>query len=162
MIKMTAHSNLPVVLLRFRAIRESIEREMLIQIDLFHSLYKTTTDNWEGTKPKFVREFENTSNAIIGRVYTQDKIYRFLHDGTATRWALMNKGYISETTPRLFSSRKKVGEVVVRTRGKMMAMGIPAQKGIEAREWTQEIIKRYEKKFHKAMTLAVLKGIGGN
>jgi hypothetical protein len=135
---------------------------MEAQLTIFHNLYQKTTKNWKGRKPTFTKTVKSTDNSILGEVYTQDKIYRFLHDGTKTRWALMSPDWVSQTTPRLLSSNPGQGFVVMRGKGIMQAKGVDARPGIQAREWTQEIIKQHEKKFHKAMTKALFRGaLGG-
>jgi hypothetical protein len=114
-------------------------------------LYMATVANWK-VKPEFQMDIYQDSNEASVVVGTNNNVYRFLHDGTKERWALMTSDFEPKTHPRILGVGPGAGGTVLRGRTAFAKAGRPnPQPGIEAREWTEEIIKREEKNFQSNM-----------
>ena len=124
----------------------------------FKGEYDKTTATWV-SRPQFATEIAVSDDEMSVQVSTTDNVYRFLHDGTKVRWAIMSSDFEPKTQPRILGSRPGRGTVVLRGKSVMKE----PQPGIQARNWTQEIIKNEEKNFTKdmikALNDAVAKGV---
>lgn len=143
------------------AIFRSIEKEISFALSRegarFLQLYLATVANWK-TKPQFEMDVDIEHDQASVTVGTNNDIYRFLHDGTKERWALMSDDFEPKTHPRILGVGPGQGSVILRGRSQFGQRA--AQPGIKAREWTQEIIKREEKNFQKNMQAAIDKAVG--
>jgi hypothetical protein len=134
---------------------DGIEREISFGLARegarFMRLYMATVANWE-VKPEFSLDVYQDSNEASVVVGTNNNVYRFLHDGTRQRWALMTDPFEPKTFVRILGVGPGSGGTVLRGRTAFAKAGRPTfQPGIKAREWTQEIIKREEKNFEANM-----------
>jgi hypothetical protein len=105
--------------------------------------YEKTTRTWRN-KPKHELEFSRTKKEIKATNITDNRIYFFLHEGTKVRYAILSPDWKSKTTPRSLSSRQGQGRVV------FISKKFP-QPGIEAREWTDVIIRKRKRPFKRNM-----------
>lgn len=131
------------------------QKEFIAWGKRFQDIYKKTVASWK-KKPVFDIQIQLDTNAWTLTVFTENNIYRFLHDGTSERWALMSDDFVPKTVPRLLGSNPGAGVAVFKGKKQMQAHGLEAQKGIDAREWTQEIIKQEEKRFIESIEKAFL------
>lgn len=140
-------------LLDIDIVRAELERQLIREAEAVGKLYEKTISTWNN-KPTFntVKDFGTKELSIT--ISTESDIYRFLHDGTAKRFAIMSKGWVSKTTPQVLSSGPGAGFVVLR--GKTVS---PPRPGIKAREWTRFIIRDREGKFRVNMEQAVTRGL---
>lgn len=111
-------------------------------------------DNWHHpvhiTKPKVRYAGGNASVEI--RV--NDRIFKFLDEGTKIRWALMSRDWISKTRPGVYKSGSGRGYVRMRGSSKMPF----PRPGIKARNWTKRMAIELEAKLIYRMNIAVLQG----
>lgn len=107
-------------------------------------LQPTTT--WKTVKPTVL--IQRTPGAVL--IYTENAIWRYLDEGTSERWAVVSYDFESKTSPRSLAAGSGHGEVWLRGKRAMLAHGIPAQPGIEARGWLDIIEKRLKKDFPAA------------
>lgn len=105
--------------------------------------YQKTTRTWR-RKPKHELEFSQTKREIKATNITNDKIYFFLHDGTKVRYAVLSRDWISKTTPGRLSSGPGRGRVL------FISKKHP-RPGIEAREWTDIIVRDRKRPYRKNM-----------
>lgn len=140
------------------ALVKAAEKELARWGKKFKGEYDKTTATW-ASRPQFDTEIAVSDDEMSVQVSTADNVYRFLHDGTKVRWALMSADFEPKTQPRVLGSRPGKGTVVLRGRSVMKE----PQPGIQPRHWTQEIIKNEEKNFQrdmiKALDDAVPKGV---
>lgn len=106
-------------------------------------LYRKTTATWK-SKPDHELEFSRDKKEIIATNITDNRIYYFLHEGTKVRYAILSRDWKSKTTPRRLSSGSGRGRVV------FISRKLP-QPGIEAREWTDVIIRNRKRPFQRDM-----------
>lgn len=141
-------------------VRQAAQGELFRQGERYLKLYLATTANWKGRKPSWEVQTKIGADQMSVSITTDDKIYRFLHDGTRERWAVMSSDWSSQTVPRILGSAPGRGVVVFRGKRVMNARGYQRpMPGIKAREWTQEIIERDGEKFKNAMEKAILGAI---
>lgn len=106
--------------------------------------FEATVETWE-RQP----EFEITGESIISReVFTQDKIYFFINNGTSVRYATMTPDFQAKTTPRVIGSNRGSGGVHFINRNR-------PRPGIEARKFDEVIAKKWEKQFPLILQKAV-------
>ena len=118
---------------------------------LFKNEYDKTIATWK-VRPIFTIKYESTAEGESAIISTDNNIYRFLHDGTKIRWAIMSADFSAKTTPHVLGSNMGSGRAILKGRKAMGKAGIQtAMPGIKAREWTQEILRLYETKFQTDM-----------
>jgi hypothetical protein len=105
--------------------------------------YEKTTRTWRN-KPDHELEFSQTKAEIKATNITNDKVYFFLHEGTKVRYAVLSPDWKSKTTPRRLVSGTGRGRVLFVSKKHPMP-------GIEAREWTDVIIRNRKRPFKKNM-----------
>jgi hypothetical protein len=138
----------------FELIESEINAALAGEGDRFLTLYEATVSNWK-KKPVFQMIVETRRSEASVVVGTDNDIYRFLHDGTKERWALMSDDFQPKTHPRILGVGPGQGRLILRGRGGFARAGRQdPQPGIKAREWTQEIIKRESAPFARNMQLA--------
>ena len=159
-IQMKAITDINAARLQMTKVRQAAQVELQKQGQRYHKLYEQTTANWKGTRPPFTVQVDLGADEWKVTIWTDDKIYRFLHDGTAERWAVMSDDWASQTTPHVLGSSPGRGVVVFRGRRTMGKAGYQApMPDIKAREWTQEIVAQDGTKFKDAMEKAILGAI---
>jgi len=148
----------------FEDIEAEITTSLFKEGKRFNDLYYATVSNWK-VKPEFEISVDVGRDEASVFVGTNNMIYKYLHDGTKVRWALMSDPFEPKTHPRILGVGPGVGHVVARGRSGFAKAGIPeARPGIRAREWSQEIVKRenqskqFEKNMQTAFDRAVRKG----
>lgn len=109
--------------------------------------YQKTTRTWKN-KPEFEIVKDTNPNGPEVLVGTDSLIYKFLDEGTSIRYATMTPDFVSKTVPRMLSSRRgKGGLAYVDTRR--------PRPGIEAREFSTLIQKKYQPRFKRRMEQAM-------
>src|SRR4030042_951153 len=124
---------------------DEVSKDILLEFEI-------TTATWEH-QVKFEREISVGPNSIDVLVGTDDEIYGYVNGGTRAHVILpkgdyplkFQAGYSAKTTPGLISSKSggPYGEVV-------FARGV-IHPGTEARNFDENIAKKMEPKFKKAM-----------
>lgn len=67
-------------------------------------------------------------------------IYRFLDEGTLVKWALFSEDWRNKTIANgPYKSGVGAGRRIIAGRQAMQKRGIPAQRGIQARNWTSRL-----------------------
>lgn len=127
--------------------------------------FKKTVATWSGEKPKFeslvgLERPPGSASVLTGPTGSNKALNKFkwLDEGTATRWALMSGDWRSKTKVGRLKSGSGSGRVVIAGRRAMQARGIAPRKGIEKRGWTPLIQKRRRKPFTRGMVKAMQKG----
>jgi hypothetical protein len=105
--------------------------------------FKKTTATWD-TKVDFEMLISTTSGSFEVLVGTDNKIYRYVNDGTSVRHAVMSRDFKAKTTPRVIGSVPGAGGVVFVSK----KIKLP---GIEARHFDEEIQKKSLKPYRRAM-----------
>lgn len=95
--------------------------------------YDKTEATWKD-KALFTKTITNTAIEIIGQYMTDDKIVRFLDEGTRVRYATLSPDWKSKTQVRWIGSGPGSGRVLFVSRKH-------PRPGIKARRWTEEIKK---------------------
>lgn len=122
---------------------------------IFKSEYDKTIASWKA-RPIFTIEYKSTPEGEEVIISTDNNIYRFLHDGTKIRWAVMSSDFEPKTSHRLLGSGPGKGRAILRGAKAMGKAGIQTpMPGIKAREWTQEILRIYEPRFQDDMNKIV-------
>lgn len=143
--------------IRARAFTEAIHAELRKQGAITKRALEATVSTWSN-KPRFRVDPRTKGDAATVAVSTTDPRYRWVNEGTRTRWAVMSRDWRSKSTPRTIGSRAGRGRVVIRGRQAMQQRNIKPRPGIKAREYTQEIAKRRRPFFYKAMREAIARG----
>lgn len=113
--------------------------------------FKRTTKTWE-RDVAFEKKMRERGNGFEAEVFTEDEIYFYLNDGTATRYATMTPNFKPKTQPgKLDSSSGRGGLAFVNTQR--------PRPGIEARKFNTAIIRKHGKKFVKDIQSASAKGV---
>ena len=136
--------------MRIDAIRIELEKAVTWEGDAIRKGYEKTTRTWRH-KPTFEVIPEVTNDRVEVLVGTDDKIYKFIDEGTKVRYATMSPDWISKTTPRVIGSGAGRGRVLFVRKDR-------PRPGIEAREFSKIIEKQRKKPFQRAMQEAMKKG----
>jgi hypothetical protein len=120
--------------------REVIREEIQAADIEFAKTYAT----WRH-KPDFEQEFKESANRLEGSIMTSgdgsgDNPYPFVTKGTAVRYATMTPGFEAKTTKRVIGSGGGQGGVMYIDKRR-------PRKGIEAREFEDEIERQEQPKF---------------
>jgi len=103
------------------------------------------------TKVDFDADTVAGSTKITTEVYTKNRIYRFVNNGTDHRHAVMSMDYIPKTIPNIIDAG--------RGRGRLRYVSKKVNKpGIQARNFDLAIAKQQEKPFRERMTEAMRRG----
>ncbi len=121
---------------------------MRVEMESIKDDFLIPTETWNH-EPEFIVETKKWGDRIIGRVYTNDDIYRYLDRGTKVRHARMHRKFERKTQPNVMTS----GEG---------AYGEPEYvsrhyngPGIEARNWSTMIAADHKQKVADKMNSAV-------
>lgn len=116
--------------------------------------FNLTVATWsDQSKPKFVITVKREGGKVLGTLYAEDdRIYRFVSEGTSVRYATMTPNFVPKTQPgRIAALRGQGGLAFVSTQR--------PNPGIEARKFDAEIAKQTKSLFmsaaQRAMTRAV-------
>jgi len=128
--------------------------------------FAKTTQTWTGETPTFDSRisFPRVSPDMtlwVGAVNDGSfgwRKFNWLNKGTSIRWALLSEDWMSKTYPGRLGSTEGLGEVLIRGR-EMIEAGIPAEPGIEARNWDKMIRDLHIKDFQRDMKAAVARGL---
>lgn len=119
--------------------------------------YEKTVETWD-EEVIFEQLTQTRGGDLIVIVGTDNRIYMFVNDGTRVRRALMSPDFIAKTRPGSLRSRPGQGGVVFISR----TLSLP---GIEARDFTGQITKKWEGKYksriHAVMRQARQRRAGG-
>ena len=99
--------------------------------------FEGTVATWNN-KPSFEKIVDLGGSGISILIGTDDRIYKFVNDGTHVRHALMSSDWISKTQPRTLRVGRGAGHVVAVSK-KIV------RPGIEAREFDKQIQKEWDK-----------------
>jgi hypothetical protein len=120
--------------------------------NVVNSHYDSTVETWK-VRPQFSQKTDfNFDVEMSVTTFTQNRIYYFLHEGTAVRYATMTDPFWAKTVPGFLGSREGKGRKLFVNRS------VP-RPGIEARKWTDLIIKKRTKLFEQLMGKAIIDGI---
>lgn len=144
--------------LEYKSISREIRNALWKEAIEIHRQYKLCVSTWD-EKSKFVKEKVASQKDAIVRVKTDDPRFYFLDKGTKIRWALMSGDWKSKTRPHWVGSGRGRGRAVLIGRRAFRRRGLAARPGIEARHFTEDIIKAREKPFKLAMKEAFKVGV---
>ena len=102
-------------------------------------------------KPQFEQMIGLDSEAATVLVGTDDKIYKFIDEGTRVRYATLSKDWQSKTKPGIIGSGPGRGRVLFVSKKR-------PRPGIEARRFTQIIQRQRKRPFQRSMIKAMQKG----
>lgn len=129
---------------------------------------EATTNTFETVSVDFETKVSYSGGEAKVSVTTQSDIWHYLDEGTEERWAIMNSPFGSKTHPdELISTGgqrtyNKAGEyTAVRGRKAMMERGLAARDGIEARNWSTQVVELYEDIFILDIEEALRGGMEG-
>jgi hypothetical protein len=122
-----------------------------IKIDL-----EQTVANWNDPAVFNVPVVRYSGGSPRVMVTTKSDKWRWLNEGTAVRWALMDKRFRPKTAPGRWKSGPGAGPSEPVWRG--YSMGIP-QPGIEPRDWSGQAKKRHKDKLKEALREAIREGM---
>jgi len=135
--------------------RDRAKKALKIWAKIFKVEYLKTHANWP-RQPVWHIKYESTTEGESVTIYTNNNIYRFLHDGTKVRWAVMSNPFTPKTSYRLLGSGPGKGKAILKGAKAMGKAGIQApMPGIEARRWTDEILRVHENRFQDSMNKVV-------
>ena len=135
--------------------RDRAKKGLKAWAKIFKQEYEKTTATWK-VKPVFTIKYESTPEGEFATISTDNNIYRFLHDGTKIRWAVMSNPFVPKTSHRLLGSGPGKGKAILKGAKAMGKAGIQApMPGIEARRWTDEILRVHENRFQDSMNKVV-------
>jgi hypothetical protein len=138
-----------------RDMTSSLTRELQREGEIVKRAFERTISTWVadrhwawGTGQEDLPEFEIETRVLGDEfsvfVTTDSEVYRFINNGTSVRFATMEKGYKSKSQPRVISSRSGGGAPLY------VNKKVP-RRGIEARNYVDEIADRREKYFYNNM-----------
>lgn len=84
-------------------------------------------------------------------VWTEDKIWGYLDEGTRVRYATMSKDFRAKTRVNVINSYKGRGRMLFVNRHR-------PRPGIKARNWSKELHKKWQPLFREAMKQALAQG----
>lgn len=113
--------------------------------------YQATTKTWSGDKPSWQMQISlsgvGPNMTVFGTGPGVDK-WNYLDRGTKVRYATMSADFQAKTTPRVLGSRAGKGKLLV------VRKSVP-RPGIEAREWTPEMVKKWTPLFAESQQEAL-------
>lgn len=143
---------------RKKAFTEEIHKELRNQGQISKRMLEKVGKTWS-KKPTFTVKAYTRGLDTGVEVTTKDQRFKWLNEGTKTRWAVMSRDFSPKTTHRTIGSRVGSGRVIIRGKSAMTKRNIAPRPGIKAREWTDEVVLRRKKHFEKAMQAAIRRGL---
>lgn len=139
----------PILPIKFKvsAITDALEDLVRETVDEIDKDYAKTVKTWK-TKPDFDKSVKRTKSSITGEVSTTNKIYKYLDRGTRVRFAVMSQNFRPKTRSNVIDS--------FQGRGGFSHFGV--KPGIEARNWTVVLARKYQKRISKRASVFLAKG----
>jgi hypothetical protein len=109
--------------------------------------YKKTTRTWNN-QPTFGFDKRINNKQYSVEIGTNDKVYKFIEEGTRVRRAMMTPDFRAKTKPGWLGSKNGRGGVLFISR----KLALP---GIEAREFRQPILRKAKTMLRKDSKIAV-------
>jgi hypothetical protein len=135
------------------AMLKPFKGEMAHYLEIVEKKFKSSASTWSHD-PGFVVENKvkgfGASFKVVGEVYTEDDVYRYLNDGTSVRYATMTKNFSPKTKPGRISARAGSGGLHYVSRGR-------PRPGIKARNWDVLIADGTERNLRLAFNRAIEK-----
>lgn len=140
--------------LQIDAVRLELLNEMRKAGTAVRKDYERTVRTWKGDKPEFAQAVSLADGGPHLLIVVQGagaKKWFWLDKGTKVRYATMSPDFQSKTIPRVLDSRSGKG-------GRLFVNKKRPRPGIEAREWTEMIAKKWRRPFKKRMEEAMVRG----
>lgn len=109
--------------------------------------FERTVSTWK-VKPQFEMLTQRSSSVASVLVGTDNRIYAYINNGTAVRYATMSYDYDAKSRVRVIGSFPGRG-------GRMYVRREQPRRGVAAREWSFVIQRKYERDFRDAMEEAM-------
>ena len=151
MITMTAQLAGNVPAKQMAAIKKEWKKALTQERNTIYREYKATTETWKEHHPRFKSKEGESQTAMWVDVWTENRIYWFVHESIDVLRAVFSNDWHPKTQPGRLVSRSGRGKMVYASK----AISLPPY---EAREFTELIIKREKKSFQKLMEEATRKG----
>lgn len=136
------------------AYRRGIGNALRLEGNTIEGLYRGVSDGF--SKPaSYQKRLSGGGRRWEMKVSTRDKRMVFLDKGTNKRWAVMSSDFTPKTRKRRLSSSGGSGRTLIRGRSAMTARNIAPRPGIEAREFSEEIVDQRKDRFPERVQLAV-------
>jgi hypothetical protein len=145
----------------FKAIKPDRFKDIVIYEEILNAMddtgddikkdFEKTTATWQH-KPDFeiISEIGPKGPEVL--VDTNDKIYGFVSEGTAVRYATMTEDFQAKTMPNVIGSRAGQGGLLYVNKNR-------PRPGIEARNFDKIIQKKWQPRFKRRMEAALKRGI---
>lgn len=146
------------------AYRSGVDDALRLEANSIEALYRNVSDGFSSPAEYKKRFFVLGGHQAV-EVSTKDVRMVNLDQGTEIRWAVMSSDFTPKTQKRRLSSRGGSGRTLVRGRSAMQARNIAPRPGIEAREFSDEIVEqrknRFPQRVQDAVDLAARKTFSG-
>ncbi len=147
----------PRLVFNVKVLTGELKSELRNQGQIAKREFEKVVSTWS-PRATFRVDWHERPNQAIVQVITNDKRFLWLDKGTRIRWAVMSRDFSPKTTYRTIGARSGGGRVVIRGRQAMQQRNIKPRRGIKAREFSKEILKRRKPSFYKAMREAIARG----
>lgn len=124
----------------FAAFRNAINQVISDELDEFEKLLHQFTGTWS-TQPKWNRNIKRRRADAVGRLYTHNRKFAWIEEGTKRYYARMSRGFVPKTKPGRLRSGPGSGGRVGPLRQR------PISPGIKARNIRNVIKKERQDKF---------------
>lgn len=124
-------------------LEHALVRESMREAEIVKRSFEKTTATWEH-EVIFKMEFESNSDGFGFTVYTEDKIYQYVNNGTAVRHAVLSHDFVPKTRVRTIGSGAGAGRVLYANKN-------IKKPGIVARHFVEEIADRRTPYYQKHM-----------
>jgi len=137
---------------QIKAVQDEWKKGLLEERNEIRKLYLHTTSTWKENHPRFYSKYGENQTAMWVDVWSENRIYWFVHEGIAVMHAIFSDDWHPKTQPGRLTPRAGRGRLI-RVR--------PEYEGplYEPREFTDLIIKAREKPFQQRMEKATRDGI---
>lgn len=146
------------------AYKSGVENALRLEGNTIEALYKDVSDGFS-EPASYDKKLSKSGTRWEMRVSTRDKRMVYLDQGTDIRWAVMSSDFKPKTRKRRLSSGGGSGRTIIRGRGAMQSRNIAPRPGVEAREFSEEIVDqrkdRFPERVQNAIDLAARKTFSG-
>ena len=132
------------------AVRKEWRKAMKEEAADIQKEYEKTTKTWD-TQVTFHSKVRPTKDGIISEVWSDNRIYWFVHESIKVMRGVLSSDWSPKTQPRVLGSGAGSGRL-------LYASKKISKPPYEAREFTDEIIKVRQKPFEKRMQHATAVG----